>query len=106
MKTTVLDNQEAPNKRWAAQDASMRNLANKSHWSAAAQLRAERMRMGFELVYAVEKSYVSFGKKAVSIKLDHAQVKDAKNLALLESDYAKEGVTKKITNQGIIYTFK
>ena len=106
MKTTILDNQEAPNKRWAAMDASMRNLANKSHWSAAAQVRAERMRMAFELVYAVENSYVSYGKKAISITLRDPQVRDRKNLGLLEDDYAREGVTKKITNQAVIYTFK
>lgn len=103
MKTAVLDTQEAPNKWWAAQDARMRNIANKSHFSEKEQVRAERMKMVLELVYASKSVYVAFGKKGISIKVDGARVVDNKNLALLEQDWTAQGVTKKVSEQGVIY---
>ena len=103
MKTAVLDTTEAPNKWWASQDARMRNLANKSHYTQAEQIRTERMKYALELVYASKSIYVAFGKKGISIKIDGARVKDNKNLALLEQDWTAQGVTKKVSEQGVIY---
>ena len=103
MFTSVINTEEAPNKRWAAQDARMRNIANKSHYSQAKQIQVERMKMALGLVYSAKAIYDSFGKKGVSIKVDHATVKDNKNLALLESDWTAQGVTKKVSAQGVIY---
>jgi hypothetical protein len=54
----------------------------------------------------VERSYISYGKKSISIKLSNAKVRDAVILASLEHRYETEGVTKKVSNQGVIYTFK
>lgn len=103
MKTSVLDTQEATNKRWAAQDARMRNIANASHYPEQTKIRTERMKYALELVYAAKNIYVAFGKKGVSIKVDSAIVKDNKNLALLEQDWTAQGVTKKVSAQGVIY---
>lgn len=106
MKTSILDTQEAPNKWWAAQDARMRNLANKSHWSQADQVRAERMKQVLTLVYQGREFYIAYGKTGISIKVDQARVIDRRALALLEQDWAAEGVTKKDSTQGVIYRFK
>ncbi len=103
MKTSVLDTQESTNKRWAAQDARMRNIANASHYSEQTKIRTERMKYALELVYAAKNIYVAFGKKGVSIKVDSAFVKDNKTLALLEQDWDAQGVTKKVSAQGVIY---
>lgn len=106
MQTVYLETKEAPNKKWAAMDAATRNSNNKSHWSAKHQLRAERVLSVMDLLYSVERSYISYGKKQISVKLDAARVKDAKNLALLEAEYAMEGITKKVSPQGTIYVIK
>ena len=103
MKTVTLNTEEAQNKRWAAQDARMRNIANKSRYSQAIQIQIERMKMAMTLVYAASGIYEAFGKKGISIKVDGARVKDNKNLALLEKDWTAEGVTKKVSEQGVIY---
>jgi hypothetical protein len=39
----------------------------------------------------------------VSIKVDGAIVKDAKNLRALEADWAVLGFAKKVSKQGVIY---
>lgn len=103
MKTAVLNTEEAQNKRWAAQDARMRNIANKSLYTQAMQIRVERMMMAMTLVYGYKTIYDAYGKKGVSIKIDRAYVKDNKNLALLEKDWTAQGVTKKVSEQGVIY---
>lgn len=103
MKQTVLDTQEAPNKWWAARDAQMRNIANKSHHTEQSKIRAERMKLALELVYAGKQFYIAYGKRGISIKIDRAIVRDNKNLALLERDWTASGVTKKVSAQGIIY---
>jgi hypothetical protein len=103
MKTSVLDTQESTNKRWAAQDARMRNIVNASHYSEQTKIRTERMKFALELCYKAKNIYVAFGKKGVSIKVDNAWVKDNVNLALLEQDWEAQGVTKKVSAQGVIY---
>ena len=103
MKTSIINTEEAPNKRWAAQDARMRNIANKSHYSQAVQVQIERMKMALTLVYSAKNIYDSYGKKGISIKVDGAYVKDNKGLAMLEQDWTRDGFIKKVSAQGVIY---
>lgn len=101
-----LDTQEAPTKWWAAQDARMRNLANKSHYTEKTHVRTERMIMALSILYNARGIHEAYGKKGVSIKVDRpTSIRDTKNLQLLEQDWAKTGVIKKVSPQGIIYRF-
>jgi hypothetical protein len=61
-----LDTKEAPTKWWAAQDARMRNLANKSHYSEQTQIRAERMVMalGVAIMHEVFTKRLASGASA------------------------------------------
>ena len=102
MQIVFKDTKEANVKWWAAQDARMRNIANKSLWSAAVQLKVTRMMAALDTLYA-GRIYEAYGKKRVAIKIDNPQVKDRKWLKILEADWAKEGVTKTLTPQGILY---
>jgi hypothetical protein len=61
------------------------------------------MLMVLTLVYSAKGFHEAYGKKGVSVKVDGAYVKDKKNLALLEQDWAKEGFTKKVSGQGVTY---
>jgi hypothetical protein len=64
------------------------------------------MVLALGLCYAARGIYEAFGRKGVSVKVDRPTfVKDCPNLALLEADWAKLGVVKKTSAQGIIYRF-
>jgi hypothetical protein len=106
MLTRDLDTQAAPTAWWAAQDARMRNIANKSHYAESVHIRVERMVLALGLCYRAQGIHEAFGKRGVSIKVDRPGfLRDRKNLQLLEADWAEAGVTKKVSAQGIIYRF-
>lgn len=102
MLTVDKDTQEAPNKWWAAQDARMRNYANKSRWDSKIQRRVNAMMMALDSIYS-GRIYEAYGVRRVAIKIDSPQVKDRKWLRILEADWAAEGITKTVTPRGILY---
>jgi hypothetical protein len=87
----------------AAVNARMRTLAMWSHYDYEQKVRAERMVMGLEFVYSARRIFVNPRKNFISIKLENAQVKNRKELALLEQQYARDGITKVVTDQAVIY---
>ncbi len=105
MKAQNLNTEEAPVKWWAAQDAHMRSLANATHYSAEDKLRAERMKYVLEVAYNADDIYIAYGKKGISIKVNKAQVKNVEVLSEMEKFWEEEGVTKKVSPQGVIYRF-
>ena len=104
MQTTELDTKSAPFAWAAARDAAIKSYAASTLYTEIQKVRAERMKLGLELVYVFKQSYITYRKKFITIKLDQARVKDRKTLALLEQDYTVAGgVTKVVTDQGITY---
>jgi len=103
MQTKLLNTEPAPKKWWAAQDARMRNIANKSHYSYQIQTQVERMKLALGLVYSSQGIYDAFGKTGISIKVDRPWVRNRKELTLLEAEWALKGITKKVSEQGVIY---
>jgi hypothetical protein len=87
----------------AARDASMRAIAMWSHYTDKERVRAERMKLGLEMVYNAKGIYVNPRGKFIAVKVDKPQVRDRKNLALLEKDYELLGITKVLTEQGVTY---
>jgi len=87
----------------AARDASMRAIAMWSHYTDRERVRAERMKLGLEMVYNAKGVYVNPRGKFIAVKVDRPQVRDRKNLALLEKDYELLGITKVLTEQGVTY---
>ena len=67
------------------------------------RVRAERMKLALELCYSAKNFYINPRGKFITIKIDNPRVKDRANLALLEEDYAAQGITKIVTAQGITY---
>jgi hypothetical protein len=102
MQTQFKETNEAPNKFWAAQDARMRNIKNKSLYPARIHLRVDRMIIALGELYA-GKIYEAYNPKRVSVKIDKPVVKDSRWLKMLEADWAKEGITKTQTPQGLLY---
>jgi len=105
MRTLALDTKEAPNKWWAARDARMRNYANSTLYDSATRIRAERMKLALEIIYHARSVYIAYGRRGVSLKVDRAHVRDRKELAAMEADWAVQGVVKKVSDQGVIYRF-
>jgi hypothetical protein len=87
----------------AARDASMRAIAMWSHYTDRERVRAERMKLGLEMVYNAKGIHINPRGKFIAIKVDQPQVRDRKNLALLEKDYELLGITKVLTEQGVTY---
>jgi hypothetical protein len=104
MHTVSLDTKESTNKFFALQDRRMRNHANKTLYTTAQQIRLERIKLALEMVLRGTVYEPSFGKKSASVKVqDGALIADRKMLRLLESDWAKEGIFKKVSAQGFQY---
>lgn len=103
MQERYINTEEAPNKWWAARDARMRSSANKTHFSQSQQVQAERMRQALELVYAGRFFEPKYNKTCITIKIEGATVRDKKSLALLEQDWAKLGIKKRPSPQGVNY---
>mgnify|MGYP000624775397 FL=1 len=104
MNATELDSKAAPFAWVAARDAAMKSYAASTLYTDIQKVRAERMKLGLEMVYSARSAFITYRKKFVTIKLDQARVRDRKTLALLEQDYTAQGdVTKVITDQGITY---
>jgi hypothetical protein len=104
MNATELDTKAAPFAWVAARDAAMKSYAASTLYTEAQKVRAERMKLGLEMVYSARSAFITYRKKFVTIKLDQARVRDRKTLALLEKDYTAQGdITKVVTDQGITY---
>ena len=104
MNATELDTKAAPFAWIAARDAAMKSYAASTLYTDAQKVRAERMKLGLEMVYSARSAFITYRKKFVTIKLDQARVRDRKTLALLEQDYTTQGdITKVVTDQGITY---
>lgn len=104
MYTVSLDTKESNNKFFALQDRRMRNHANKTLYTQAQLIRLERIKLALEMVLRGTVYEPSFGKKSASVKVqDGALIADRKTLSLLEADWAKEGIFKKVSAQGFQY---
>ena len=104
MNATELDSKAAPFAWVAARDAAMKSYAASTLYTDIQKVRAERMKLGLEMVYSARSAFITYRKKFVTIKLDQARVRDRKTLALLEKDYTAQGdITKVVTDQGITY---
>ena len=104
MITKETEHKSAGNFAWFAErDARMQSAVNSSLFSDSQKIRAERVRLGLEMVYSAEKIYIEFRKKFISIKVNKPNVRDRKGLALLETSYKDEGFEKCKTSQGITY---
>lgn len=103
MRTELILNPESTNKSWAAWDASLRNAVNSSLYTTQDRARAEGIRYALELVYSGRASYISYGKRGITVKIEGAEVQDPKRLAFLEQEWTTQKIKKRISSQGVIY---
>lgn len=104
MQTFALETKESNNKFFALQDRRMRNYANKTLFTTEQQIRLDRIKLALELIVRGTVYEPSYGKKSGSVKVqDGALIADTKMLKLLEADWEKEGIFKKVSAQGFQY---
>lgn len=103
MQNKDLETQGANLKWFAARDARIKSYAQSTSYTEQAKLRAERMRGALELCYVHNEVHVNYRQRFIAIKIDGAEVRRKKDLALLEADWAKEGIIKRTSAQGVIY---
>lgn len=104
MQIQETEYKSAGNFAWfAARDARMRSIANASLFTDQQKVRAERMKLALEMVYSCSQITITNCKKWIRVKVHQGRVRDRKNLALLEQDWAAQGIMKMLTKQGIIY---
>ena len=87
----------------AARDAAQRSYAASTHYTEQQKTRAERMKLVLELVYSAKAFHVNYRDRFIAIKLDRPTIRDRRNLAAIEADWAAAGIVKRTTAQGIIY---
>jgi hypothetical protein len=87
----------------AARDAAQRSYAASTHYTEQQKVRAERMKLAIELMYSARAVHLNYRDRFIAIKLDRPTVRDRRNLAQMETEWAAAGVVKRTTAQGIIY---
>jgi hypothetical protein len=101
--TVQLDTREARRPWFSIQDAQARNLANQGRHSAANQQRAQEMREQLDKLYTHQGVFVNYRQKFISVKVNHAQAKSMFDLTKQELTWMRQGVSRAVTQQGVIY---
>ena len=104
IETTESNHINAGKFAWFAErDASLKSAVNASLFSDFQKLKAERIKLVLELLYSTEKVSITNCKKWIRVKVHNGIVRDRKQLRILESDWAADGIKKHMTGQAIIY---
>jgi hypothetical protein len=61
------------------------------------------MRLVLEIVYTAKDIYINYRQRFIAVKVDGARVADKTSLSELEAEWALEGITKAVTDQGVVY---
>lgn len=104
MKQQELESKSAGQYAYAAiRDARIRSYVNSTLYTDIQKVRAERMKGALELCYQNSGVHINYRQRFVAVKVDRAEVKRKPELRLLEQDWSNEGITKRVSPQGVIY---
>lgn len=107
MKTATLDTPASTCPFWAILDRRANNSANKTLYTTKQVTRAIRLLDALPNFYrGTFYDEPSYGTTGISVKVGNPQVADRKGLRAYEALLEAEGITKKITKQGILYRIK
>ena len=106
MKTTHLNTDQAKSRVFALLDRRHRNAVNRQLFTDAEQLKAEQMRMVLLTTHKGAVVYEpSYGTTGFSVKVV-GFITDAGLLSEIETEWALQGITKRVTPQGVLYRVK
>lgn len=104
MQTQETENRGAGRHAWfAARDASQRSAVYATTHSSQDKLKAERVRLMLDMMYYTDGTSITYCKNWIRVKAHGALKQNRELIADMESHWAAQGITKKITPQGIIY---
>jgi hypothetical protein len=84
--------------------ARMYHLGNQSTFTQKQLVRAERIKLAMEMVYAAKDFYVTCRKTGICVKVDGIEkVLNKTALKQLNNDYTAEGIAIRPTAQGVNY---
>ncbi len=88
---------------FAARDAALKSAVNASRFSNQLKLKAERMKLVLEMIYASDEVTITYCKKWARVKVHNARPLDKKLIKECEDNWAQDSIVKAVTEQGIIY---
>jgi hypothetical protein len=88
---------------FAARDAAFKSAVNASRFSNQLKLKAERMKLVLEMIYAGDGVSITYCKKWARVKVHNARPRDRKLIKEWEDNWAQDSIVKAVTDQGIIY---
>jgi len=107
IKTAVIDTKESPVPYWAILDRRVRNSANKSLYTTKQITRAIRLQDALRGFYnGTFYDEPSYGTTGISVKVGNPHVTDKRGLKAYEDLLTQEGITKKVSGQGVLYRIK
>ena len=105
--TAVLSTKESTVPFWAIQDRRMNNIKNKTRYTQRQITRAIRLQDALRLFYkGTFYDEPSYGTTGISIKVGNPTVIDNPGLAAYEKLLEAEGITRKVSAQGVLYRIK
>ena len=88
---------------FAARDAAFKSAVNASRFSTQLKLKAERMKLVLEMLFANDDVTITYCKKWARVKVHNARPRDKKLIKEWEETWAIDGIEKVLTGQGVIY---
>ena len=88
---------------FAARDAAFKSAVNASRFSNQLKLKAERMKLVLEMIYASDEVTITYCKKWARVKVHNARPRDKKLIKEWEDNWSRDSIVKAVTDQGIIY---
>jgi len=103
MREVELESKSAGQYAWfAARDAAFKSAVHSSHYSNKTKIKAERMKLVLEILYAGNVT-INFCQKWVRVKVENARPRDKKLIKEWEDTWTQDGIEKVLTAQGVIY---
>lgn len=102
----TVEAETAQQKYWAALNAETTNIANKSHFSAQAQLKLERAEQVLGMLHYDSKTKLNYRKTLASIKVFNRNIQDVAKYDDYVEYLTEMGFERKASKQGIIYAIK
>ena len=93
-------------KYYAALNAETINIANRSHFSAQAQLMLERAEQVLSMLHYDSNTKLNYRKTLASIKVFNRNIQDVAKYQEYVEYLESKGFERKASKQGIIYSIK
>lgn len=107
IQTQETEHQSAGRYAWvAARDASQRSAVYATTHGYQDKLKAERIKLMLDMMYYTDSTSITYCKNWIRVKAHNARKQNRELIAEMESHWAEQGITKKITAQGIIYNVR